>query len=54
MLEWSERRNYDLHGLDSKLLRAIQSYPWERHLGFFPVWWSWQAVLNFSHIPIKN
>ena len=35
MLEWLERRNYDLHGLGSKLLRAIQSYPWERHLTIF-------------------
>ena len=26
-------------------------YNWERHLTALPpAWWSWQAVLNFSHI----
>ena len=27
---------------------------WERHFtGLFPAWWSWQAVLNYSHIFIE-
>ena len=33
---------------------AILLCPWERHLmtPYF-AWWSWHAVLNFSHISIK-
>ena len=28
--------------------------PWERHFtALSPAWWSWQAVLNYSHISIK-
>ena len=28
--------------------------PWERHFtAYSPAWWSWQAVLNYSHIFIK-
>ena len=28
--------------------------PWERHfMTLSPAWWSWQAVLNYSHISTK-
>ena len=44
MVEWLKCHAYVL----------VQLCPWERHFtAFFPVWWSWQAVLNFKHISIK-
>ena len=44
----------DQHGLGSKPTRAILLCPWERHFtALSPAWWSWQAVLNYSHISIK-
>ena len=44
----------DQHGLGSKSTRAILLCPWERHFtAHSPAWWSWQAVLNYSHISIK-
>ena len=44
----------DQHGLSSKPTRAILLCPWERHFtALSPAWWSWQAVLNYSHISIK-
>ena len=49
-----ERRDCDRNGLGSKRTRAILLYPWERHFtALSPAWWSWQAVLNFSHVSIK-
>ena len=49
-----KRRVHDQHGLGSKPTRAILLRPWERYFTAFPlVWWSWQAVLNYSHIFIK-
>ena len=54
MVDWLERRAYDIHGVDSKSTRAILLCPWERHfMAHFPAWWSWQAVQNYSHISIK-
>ena len=54
VVEWLERRDCDGHGLGAKPTRAILLCPWERHLtGLSPTWWSWKAVLNFSHISIK-
>ena len=54
MVEWLKRRAYDQHGLVSKPTRSILLSPWERHFtAFSPAWWSWQAVLNYSHISIK-
>ena len=54
MVEWLRRRAHDQHGLSSKPTRAILLCPWERHFAALsPVWWSWQAVLNFNHISIK-
>ena len=54
MLEWLRRRAYDQHGLGSKPTRAILLCPCEGHfMALFPAWWSWQAVLNYSHISIK-
>ena len=50
VVEWLKRRAYDQHGLGSKAARAILLCPWEKH---FTAWWSWQAVLNYSHISIK-
>ena len=44
----------DRHGLGPKPTRAILLCPWKRHYtAISPAWWSWQAVLNFSHISIK-
>ena len=54
MVEWLKRRDRDQHGLGSKSTRAILLFPWERHFtAHSPVWWSWQAVLNYNHISIK-
>ena len=54
MVEWLERRVYNQHSLGSKPARAILLCPWERKFtALSPAWWSWQAVLNFSHISIK-
>ena len=51
VVEWLERRAYDQHDLGSKPARAILLCPRERHFtARSPAWWSWQAVLNFSHI----
>ena len=37
-----------------KATRAILLCPWERHFAALsPAWWSWQEVLNYSHISIK-
>ena len=53
-VEWLKRRAYDQHGPGSKPTRAILLCPWERHFAALsPAWWSWQAVLNYSHISIK-
>ena len=44
----------DRHSLGSKPTRAILLCPWERHFtALSPAWWSWQAVVNKSHISIK-
>ena len=52
MVDWFERRDCDQHGQGSKPTSAILS--WKRHLtALSPAWWSWQAVLNYSHISIK-
>ena len=54
VVDWLKRRAYDQHGLGSKPTRAILLCPWERHFtAHSPAWWSWQAVLNYSHISIK-
>ena len=51
VVEWLKRRTRDQHGLGSKPTRAILLCPWERHFtAHSPAWWSWQAVLNYSHI----
>ena len=54
VVEWLERRARDQHGLGSKPTRAILLCPWERHFtALSPAWWSWKAVLNYSHISIE-
>ena len=54
MVEWLKHRTDDQHGLGSKPTCAILLCPWERHItAFSPAWWSWQAVLNYSHISTK-
>ena len=54
MVEWLNRWAHDRHGFGSKCTRAILLCPWERHCtAHSPAWWSWQAVLNCSHISIK-
>ena len=54
MVKWLKHWPRDQHGLSSKPTPAILLSPWERHFtAFLPAWWSWQAVLNYSHISIK-
>ena len=54
MGEWLKHCDCDQHSRGSKPIRAILLCPWERHFSTLtPAWWSWQAVLNFSHISIK-
>ena len=54
VVEWSKRRAHNQHGLGLKPTRAILLCPWKRFfMALSPTWWSWQAVLNFSHISIK-
>ena len=54
MVKWLKHRAYDQHGLSSKPTCAILLCPSERHfMALSPPWWSWQAVLNYSHISIK-
>ena len=54
VVEWLGRRDCDRHGLDSKATRSILLCLWESHFKeISPVWQSWKAVLNFSHISIK-
>ena len=54
VVERLKHRTCDQHGLGSKPIHAILLCPWERHFtAHSPAWWSWQAVLNYSHISIK-
>ena len=54
MVEWLKCWAFDQHSLSSKPTHAILLCPWERHFtAYSPAWWSWQAVLNYSHIFIK-
>ena len=54
VVEWLKHWAYDQHGLGSKPTRVILLCPWERHFtALSPAWWSWQAVLYYSHISIK-
>ena len=54
MVKWLERRACNQLDLGSKPTCAILFCPWRRHFtAHSPAWWSWQAVLNFSHISIK-
>ena len=54
VVEQLRHRAHDQHGLGSKPTHAILLCPWERHfVAHSPAWWSWQAVLNYSHISIK-
>ena len=53
-MKWLKRQASDQHSISSKPTRAILLCPWERHFtAYSPAWWSWQAVLNYSHISIK-
>ena len=56
-MEWLEHHDYSGHGLSSKPTHAILLHPRERNfMVLFPAWWSWQAVLNVSHMfrKLKN
>ena len=54
MVEWLKPRAYHQYGLGSKPTRAILLCPWKRDFtALSQAWWSWQAVLNYSHISIK-
>ena len=54
VVEWLKRRTRDQQGLGSKPTRAILLCLWESHFtAHSSAWWSWQAVLNYSHISIK-
>ena len=49
-------RARDQNGLGLKPTRTILILwcPWERHFtAHSPAWWSWQAILNYSHVSIK-
>ena len=49
-VEWLERCDCDL---SSKPTCTILLCVWERHfMALSLAWWSWQTVLNFSHISI--
>ena len=54
VVEWLKHQACDEHSLSLKPTCAILLCPWERHFTVYsPAWWSWQAVLNYSHISIK-
>ena len=54
VVELLELRNYDQHGYGLKPTRATLLRPWERHyMALSPTGWSWQEVLDYSHISIK-
>ena len=54
VVKWLKCPTHDQHGLGSKPSRTILLCLWERHFtAHSPAWWSWQAVLNYSHISIK-
>ena len=54
VVEWLKCWACDQHSLGSKPTHAILLCPWERHFtALSRAWWSWQAVLNYSHISIK-
>ena len=54
VVEWLKSRAYDRHGLGSKPIQAILFCLWERHFtAHSHAGWSWQTVLNYSHISIK-
>ena len=54
VVEWLKHRAQDQNDLGSKPTCAILLCLWERHFtAISPAWWSWQAVLNYSHISIK-
>ena len=54
-IQWlATRLAHNQHGLGSKSTCAILLCLCEKHFtALSPAWWSWQAVLNFSHISIK-
>ena len=55
VVEWLERRDCDRHGPGLKTYSNYSDNSRERHFTklFSDWWWSWQAVLNCSHIFIK-
>ena len=54
MVKWLEHWAHEQHGLGSKPTCAILLCPWKRHFtAHSPAWWSWKAVLNYSHISIN-
>ena len=54
MVEWLNQWACDQHCLGSKPTCAILLCAWKRHfMAYSPAWWSWQAVLNYSHIFIN-
>ena len=55
VVEWLKYRTDDQHSPGSKPTCAILLCSWERHFtALSPAWWwSWQAVLNYSHISTK-
>ena len=54
MVKWLKCWAHDQHDLNSKPTHVILLCHWERHFTADSLaWWSWQAVLNYSHISIK-
>ena len=54
VVEWLRHHDCDLTWSWFKTTCTILLCPWKRDFTvLFSAWWSWQAVLNYSHISIK-
>ena len=54
MDKWLKPQARDQHSLGSKPTCIILLCLWKRHFSAHsPAWWSWKAVLNYSHISSK-
>ena len=54
IVKWLKCRAYDQHGRGSKPTLTILLCCWKRYFtALSPAWWSWQAIINYSHFSIK-
>ena len=54
MVKLLKHHDCDRHSLGSKPTCAVLLCPWKRQFTILsPGWWSWQAVINYSHISIN-